>query len=520
LYYAGALPFVLALLYFWGDMSRSAFAHQHLAGGALGVALLFLWMKLWQALFARALRAQLAGEPAPAITWRGCARIAVAQAALQPTGLFALPLAFLAALPFGWVYAFYQNVTALADAESSDALRLAKRAQHQAALWPGSNHLVLAVMVAFGLFLFLNWMSAGFALPHLLKMLTGVETVLTRGGWSLLNTTFLAVMLGLTYLCADPLLKAVYVLRCFYGESLRSGEDLKAELRRFAAPTGNGVRRALLLLALALPCQAEQLPAATPGTPAPASASAPATPAGLTPANLDRAIAEVIQQRKYAWRLPRERPAARPDKGFLARMVEGAAKMVRDGFRAVWDWLRRLFDRDRHGESRGSGYGWMLSPEVLLAALAALVLGALGWLLHGARAARRKARAAAPLLPPRAAPDLGREHVNAAELPGDEWTRLGLDLLERGEHRLALRAFYLASLAHLAQRNLITLAKAKSNREYEMELRRRAHAFPGALAIFGRNVTTFDQVWYGLREATRETAADFAANVERLKTAG
>src|SRR5262245_44472413 len=106
-YYVGAGPFVLGLLYFWGDMSRSAFAAQHLAGGALGVAVLFLWMKFWQAIFAGNLRVLMAGE-SPA--WPGfarCRRIFIAQAALQPTGLFLLPLSLLAVLPFGWAYAFY-----------------------------------------------------------------------------------------------------------------------------------------------------------------------------------------------------------------------------------------------------------------------------------------------------------------------------------------------------------------------------------------------------------------------------
>jgi hypothetical protein len=54
----------------------------------------------------------------------------------------------------------------------------------------------------------------------------------------MLNTTFFATAFWLTYLCVDPIAKAVYVLRCFYGESLRSGEDLKAELRNFQATGG------------------------------------------------------------------------------------------------------------------------------------------------------------------------------------------------------------------------------------------------------------------------------------------
>ena len=104
-YYLGALPFVLGLLFFWADMSRSAFAEQHLAGAALGVAVLFLWVKVWQAIFARNLRASFAGEPPPPLGWRRSCRILIAQTALQPSGLFLLPLASVLALPFAWTCA-------------------------------------------------------------------------------------------------------------------------------------------------------------------------------------------------------------------------------------------------------------------------------------------------------------------------------------------------------------------------------------------------------------------------------
>src|SRR6185369_11752656 len=63
-YYLGSLPFLLGLLYFWADMSRSPFAYQHLVGEAFGMSLLFIWMKCWQTVFARRLRAHLAREPA------------------------------------------------------------------------------------------------------------------------------------------------------------------------------------------------------------------------------------------------------------------------------------------------------------------------------------------------------------------------------------------------------------------------------------------------------------------------
>jgi Domain of unknown function (DUF4129) len=98
--------------------------------------------------------------------------------------------------------------------------------------------------------------------------------------------------------------------------------------------------------------------------------------------------------------------------------------------------------------------------------------------------------------------------------------RLARELLERGEFRLALRAFYLASLAHLAAKNLIRIARFKSNREYERELRRRAHSFPDLLSIFGDNLSTLERIWYGTHAADRDLVDRFAANVEKIKGAG
>ena len=95
-YYAGAIPFVLGLLYFWSDMSRSPFAEQHVAGAALGVSILFLWMKFWQAVFAAGIRSQISGEPPARWTFRRIARVFSIQAAAQPFGLLLIGLVWVA----------------------------------------------------------------------------------------------------------------------------------------------------------------------------------------------------------------------------------------------------------------------------------------------------------------------------------------------------------------------------------------------------------------------------------------
>jgi hypothetical protein len=287
-YGVGACPFLLAALYFWSDMSRNAFAHQRCFAASLGLAALFVWMKCWQAVFAAGVRAAAAGVPAAPWSLRRALRVAVVQTVLQPLGLLAIPAAMLLVAPFHVVHAFYQNVTALDDGTRADPRDLARRAMRQALLWPRQNCVILwllspwvlgtGLLAAFGaarlavslapelheLHGFL-WFFAAQAiifvvvlpccpfgcvvagnvaatlvlLPGLLKSVLGLETVFTLSGWhALFNTTFLATVFALSYLCLDPILKAVHVLRCFHGESRTTGEDLLVELRRARAEEG------------------------------------------------------------------------------------------------------------------------------------------------------------------------------------------------------------------------------------------------------------------------------------------
>lgn len=275
-YYLGSLPFILALLYFWTDMTRSAFADRHCVEASLGLTLLFVWMKSWQAIFTVSLLAQIRGVAAERWTWRRLARLVIAQSMLQPWGLWLLPLALLLALPFPALYAFYQNVTVFGADADGHVQTVRQRAWQQAKLWPKQNALliwllspwivVVAAMFALaaalfisaaqnGVFVFLlsllgvlllvllsplgvvvaaNLGATLMLLPQLIKLLFGIETIFTLSGAYALNTTFLAVVCALTYLCLDPLVKAAYTLRCFYGEALQTGEDLQVQLREVA----------------------------------------------------------------------------------------------------------------------------------------------------------------------------------------------------------------------------------------------------------------------------------------------
>jgi len=517
-YYLGAAPFVLGVLYFWADMSRSPFAGQHLADAALGTAVLFLWMKFWQVLFARRLRAQVAAEPMPRWSLRRCGRILLTQAMVQPGGLFVIPLSLLPALALPWAYAFYQSATALDDGGTETPFGLVKKSWKQTILWPRQNHIVLILLGGFGLIIFLNWAIAGLMLPRLIKTLFGVESVFTRDAFAMLNTTFFAGMAGLTYLCVDPILKAVYVLRCFYGEARESGADLRAELN---ASTTVPASLAALVVGLVLLAASPVRGADTPAAPTPPARTPPVS--AVSPTDLDQAINQTIHEKKFTWRMPREeRVEDDAGEGVVARFFDRVGTTIRKWARTAYDWidkwLRRLFRRPSAGfESGSSGRGWISSLQFLLFGLVALVLSILAVFIYRLWRNRQTVVVVASE-PIRPAPDLQDDNVGADQLPEDGWIKMAREFLDRGEFRLAMRAFYLASLAHLATRNLISIARFKSNHEYERELHRRGHSFPDLLSVFGDNLAAFERIWYGLHEANRDLVDRFAANVEKMKT--
>src|SRR5262249_27342321 len=150
---------------------------------------------------------------------------------------------------------------------------------------------------------FLNWVTVCLALPQLFKMLLGGDIEFVKSPLAMLNTTFFAAMLGLTYLCVDPISKTTQVLRCFYGESLQSGEDLKAELNPFVTPALKAA--AAIFIFTAMPPLSHARAETT-------AAPAPSASPGIPPNELDHVIDQTIRERKYAWRMPREQAVA-PD---------------------------------------------------------------------------------------------------------------------------------------------------------------------------------------------------------------
>ncbi len=520
-YYIGSLPFFLALLYFCGDMSRNAFAAEHCTSASLGVAVLFVWMKCWHVVFARKVQAQIHRNPLPRWSLRRIVHLVVNQTLIHFTGLLVLPIAFLMAIPFGWTYAFYQNVSALDESENDVIKTVFSKSWKQAQYMSGQNHVLIFIFFIFGTSVFLNLASVIFLIPYMLKSFLGIETMFTMSGRWVLNTTFLATALSMTYLCMDPLIKATYTLRCFYGASIRTGEDIKAEMKRFI-PYGKALTAILLVFSALLffPVNEKHAHALSP--------EYLIQNGEVSPEELNRSIEKTMERREFAWRMPREKPikTETDHAGPIAKAIEWLVNFFKDiahtiakWVKAVIEWLNNLWpETDQTSESTETN--WMDSARNLVYVLLTILVGILVVLFWRTWQRRRTRQVDIVSEPVPSTPDLTDEEIDAGELPPNRWLTLAKEMMSEGSLQLAMRALYLATLAHLAECEIITIAKYKSNRDYEQELRRRIHEHKELIAHFSTNVRAFDKSWYGMYEVTREDLNHFIENQERIMAFG
>ena len=507
-YYLGSVPFVLGLLYFWADMSRSAHANDHIAMAATGLALLFVWMKFWHTVFAQQVRAQIFSERKFSWSLRRITSIVATQALIQSTRIIVMPIAALMMIPYGYCYAFYQNATAHITEEAQNLKSTSKWAWSQAKLWPRQNHLLIGIFSFFGLVIFINVSIAVYMIPQLAKTLFGIDSVFTVSGFRMiLNTTFWISMLAVTYLLLDPFIKTAYVLRCFYGSARETGEDLETDLHRIIS----GSRKVVIGLLIAVFCAAPFVSSAD-------------QRAAISPKELDRTIDEIMSRPEFSWRMPRESIEEDEEeaKGPLGAAIKWIFDMIGELVQTASDWVSKFFKwiekllPEPERKSTASKSNWMTPVRVFLILLLLLLVVILVfvfmriWKRFRVRPSERVSTIAVP------EPDLNDERIKADDLPADRWLAMSKELTAKGELRLAMRALYLATLAHLAQYDMITIETYKSNREYEKELNRRAHERKELLSMFAKNLTIFERVWYGMYRVAQSDFEKFAANQKRI----
>jgi hypothetical protein len=116
--------------------------------------------------------------------------------------------------------------------------------------------------------------------------------------------------------------------------------------------------------------------------------------------------------------------------------------------------------------------------------------------------------------------DLESDHVVASALPENEWLRLAQEKMEAGDYRLAMRALFLAILAHLGDRRLLRIVRSKSNGDYVRELALRARDRSDLRGHFTDTVRVFDWAWYGWHDVTRDVLDQFRAHHQHITADG
>ncbi len=493
--YFGALPYVLVFLLYLMNLAHNPAVSEQLVGYSALLALLYAWLRVWQTVFAAQLWSVRAGTGVSAWSFRSVLRIWRDHLRYSAVSLVGLSVSALLVFPLAWHYAVHQNLVLLVlpsfDGRNSRAGML-RRSWQQARLWPGQNHLIMLLLGLISLFAFLNFAACLFFFPYLLKLLTGWESAFTRLGVRLFDFKMFVAALVLTYLAVLPLARAVYVLRCFYGSSLQTGADLLSELRSSKVA-------AIILVCLFLVGGGQVLAAGPAQDASGLSVAAPSAASSVTAARLDASISTVLRSRKHLWQAP-----SNARKNQDPSIWRDFGRAVKRWLEKVADWLGRVL-RWLQPNSAGRSKSGGRSVNIRDVAVVLLVVCAVGLAALVTRTLlERRSRARSPLMARTSKPvDLRRAELSPEELPEEKWLDLAREMMEGGQARLAVRAIYLAAIAILGKRELVTPTRFKSNRDYLVELRRRHRGSETPITSFQSMVGLFERVWYGRHEPGR-----------------
>lgn len=530
-FFLGTVPFACLLFYFWADMSRSSYAQEDAALTALLLCLAFFWKCSLQARFCRSLWETINPGFTPKQT--GWQRFRY-HAAIWLFQAFSFPLLLLGTcfvLPLAWVASTFQNgyVLGLTQEFGKQPLRnLVIRSIRNSHYEWAQNH---SVWITLGFLALFGWVNIYVAMtlpPQLLKMFLGVETAFSTNPGSLINSTFIFGTILVTYLIMSPLAKAVFVLRCFYSESRTTGADLLSRLsslRRSRAGRGE-VRSRVSRFGAAVVAPVVLAAAGAPGV------SSAQQVAGYNPESLDSAIQETMMAKKYQWKFSRKLLEGEVDEetGWMDKQIEMLTESFETKMRQfqewmkeransfIEDWLKRMDGREapaRRTLDNDFARGLHSTLSVFLVVLVTLLVGWLVYLVarHYRNSPRLEAEETGDLAKEI---DLESEEIVADQLPEDEWIKLAREQIAKGEARLAIRALFLATLAHLGERGLLKIERYKSNLDYRRELALRARREEALRAAFSENSGVFERAWYGLHPIANESVDHFLENYQTI----
>ncbi|MDX2111651.1 MAG: hypothetical protein SFY80_15575 [Verrucomicrobiota bacterium] len=522
LYWAiGVMPFTLSWIVAVFDLMGTARARDYLFLYALVTALCFTLLKGMQSSYCQAMARALIPSHEPGKVEKPSINGYLEQVWLQTSSLLALSIGVLITLPYPWLQAYYTNLCVLTALPAQDESSLHQRAIRQAGLWVGQNTMLLTLLFAVMIVVFMNCIIAIIGLPWLVKLIFGVEVLFTAAPVTLYSGKFIVSILligmGLTWALTDPLVKAIYLLRCYYGESQLSGLDLHQRwttLRRLRT----SAKSALIVFIIALvynvtPGNLMAQPAVSPQV-EPEIVTSSLIPPDVLNATLEQELSKAI----YDWRTESQEVSSS-----LVSMSEWIRAKWKEIYEGSWlerfmKWIEDLLKSDKKSEEPISrkeetpSILRTLAPFLYLIAVFGLIFLLYKLVQHRLNPAPVVITVATAVT---VKPDLESSDTHAEAMSLSGWHAYARELAGRGEYRLAMRALFFAQLSQLADRGVIVLQRHKTNADYNRDINKRGHSYPGLYALFSTNMHLIERVWYGTSVADANGYQAFEENVTK-----
>lgn len=496
-YYLGTLPFLFGVLLFLIDMTKGAFASSYLLESSLGVALLFFWMKFWHINFCRELQKTISQDTDRKKTVS--ITTLINSIALQSIGLFLIPLSFFTVAGVPFAFAFFQYGLILDENENFRSFL--SKCRKNTILWPMQNSMILSVLLLAFIFVMINAFTIISMIPLIAIKILGLQSFEYFGNSGSFWVTFILSTLMISWSIMDPIIKAIYSLRYYYGMSIKNGMDLIVPIRHHK----KSLMAAILFITIISPLFHNGV----------ILAENKDTENKKEIVKFEGIVDNVIKQPIYAWRLPakiKEKKELGKTDSILKKIMKSISKVskkffkkVKSIFSKIKEWLDKLAPKNKNKPKRNkSNIDWIGAVNrILLGLLAALLVGAITWAVILYLRDKNNKKTFEKKVQPIKNVDLEDHNTTALDLPSDQWLQLVRECLEKGDFRLAIRAAYLSVLASLGENHLLTLEKHRSNREYLSEISIKGRQFTNLISNFTNITKIFEMVWYGNREAQK-----------------
>ena len=493
IYCLGTIPFVLGVIYFINDMCQRSDAKFIVPEYAFFMALLFLWKNFFQTLFCGKLMDKLTMRIPQKLIMKDYLKILLYQGIVQPIFLFINIFSIFLFFPLPYTTSFFNTFMAITGSERVSLRKNLKASFYNTLFYPAQNSLIFLMLMVLGFITMLNCGMVIFILPWLLKTFLGVDTFFAKANGIgfivnlIFNSTFWSVIFGVVYLVIDPLVKTAYTIRMFYAESIFKGFDILSSLQRIRGGVANSVKKSFtILLLITLPMASLVVSGET------------VKVENQDPVMVNNKIEKVLQRREYSWRLPSEELNS-PEINAFSLFFEKIFNKMQDFIDAIDRMMKKFFSSSKSSDSSGFGsvISWVSANSLTLSIILLIIIMLSVFIITSRR--RRNIIKTAKLadVEDEKSVDLLDENITADSLKNSEWLNLAREMIAKGELRLALRAIFLASIATLADKGALSIAKYKTNMDYLYEIRRRHHTSPDEVNAFYQNVKTFENIWYG-----------------------